>query len=198
MANNASLNIPYIALSGAVIIAIAVVFAVIQPALASIQELNAEIEQNQNVLAQKRSFLSTVDAKKVQLQNNAIHEQRLSVILPKEDKYEDIIRVFSLASSDSGAVLVKMSDESRSAQSSINVERARGEAVNVPSSVKIAAVSVDAQGSYQQLRAFLTKLEKAPRLIDITAIKIQSGNIPDDLTLSIQASSYYISQIPSN
>ena len=107
-------------------------------------------------------------------------------MLPTDDAYDDAIRAINIAATAAGATVQKISDQSASAQSILNSERSRGETVNIPETVLPLAANVEINSTYQQLRAFLENLEKAPRLIDVYSISTQAQkNQSDQLSTKI-------------
>lgn len=187
-----SLNTPYIAITGAVVIAIVIVFTIFQPMLGTIQEVRDRKAAAQITLREKEDFLRNLDRKREELQIQRVHEERLNVMFPTSDAYDDAIRVISLAADGAGTVIQKIDDKSNGLQAELNARRSRGEAVAIPETVTPLAAVVDLVGTYQQLRAFLVNLEKSPRLMDVQKIEVQRLlNQPDQLGAKMTVQFYY-------
>lgn len=195
--NSPSLNTPYLVLSGVVIIAIVSVFFVYQPLLDDIGALRDTIERNSVTVQEREDFLRTIDRKLAELQGQQEHEQRLNVMLPVEDRMEDMLRIVHQSAQTSGVVINAITDQSVTLQSSINAQRARGENIQLPSGVRPLSLDVSFSGTYQQFRALLAELERSPRLIDITNITIRRNDqAPDSVSGSMQMT-FYAQRAPS-
>ena len=193
-----SLNTPYITVSGVIVIAVVVIFTILSPLMADIRASRATIVSLQVVAKEKEDFINNIDRKREQLQIQKVHEERLNVMLPTDDAYDDAIRAINIAATAAGATVQKISDQSASAQSILNSERSRGEAVNIPATVLPLAANVEIDSTYQQLRAFLENLEKAPRLIDVSSIFTQAQkNQPDQLSTTVIIRFYRRFQAPT-
>lgn len=169
---NTSLNLPYIILSGVIILAAFAVLAVFRPAINTILTTQHGIQERKIVLQEKQQFLRTLDQKIAVLQAQAQHEQRLNVVLPVDDAVEDMLRVVHLAAQTSGGVIQSVNNLTGNIQNETNARRARGETVDIPTGVAPLAVQIEFTGTYQELRHFVEQLERSPRLIDITSLEV--------------------------
>lgn len=167
-----SLNAPYLVLTGVIIIGLAAIFTVYQPLVNDTLAIRKDAEAKSATLADREAFLRTLDQKIAALNGQTLHEQQLEVVLPADESVEDILRVIHQAAAASAATIESISNQSASVQGSLNAQRARGETVAMPAGVDILAFTLEFNGGYNQLRQFLTALEKSPRLIDITRIEI--------------------------
>lgn len=187
-----SLNTPYIVITGTIVAAVVVIFTIFQPLLSDIQDVNNQISTTQSVVTEKENFLRGLDRKREELQVQRVHEDRLNVILPNDSGYDEVVRVISLSASNAGLTVQKVENKSSALQSAINGQRARGEAVSIPAGVTPIAAEVDVVGTYQQLRAFLSNLEKSPRLTDVTKISSKSNEVqPDQVNSKLIIQSYF-------
>ncbi len=190
MADN-RLSTSYLLLVGVIVIALAAIFAVLQPLLAAVQSLQAEIAQQQTAARQREAFLQTLDGKVAALAGQAEHEKQLNVILPGRDETEDILREIRQAENASGGIVQKVDNVSAGVQNSLNARRARGEAGSLPADVVPLGFEIEFTGSYQQLRVFIKELQRAPRLLDIMSLDIQRNvEVLDSLTAVFTAQSY--------
>lgn len=193
-----SLNTPYITVAGVVVIAIVVVFTILSPLMADIQASRATIASLEVAAKTKEDFVNNIDRKREQLQIQKVHEERLNVMLPTDNAYDDAIRTIHIAATAAGATVQKISDQSASAQSIVNSQRSRGEAVSIPETVLPLAAAVEVVSTYQQLRAFLENIEKAPRLTDVYSISTQrQNNQPDQLSTKIIIQFYRRAEAPA-
>lgn len=190
-----SLNTPYIVITGAIVAAVVVLFTILQPLLSEIQDVNNRVSTTQSVINEKENFLRGLDRKREELQVQRVHEDRLNVILPAESGYDEVVRVISLASNNAGLTVQKVENKSAALQNAINSQRARGETVSIPAGVTPIAAEIEVAGTYQQIRAFLTNLEKSPRLTDVTKIssKINEAQ-PDQIVSKLTIQSYFRQQ----
>lgn len=184
-----SLNVPYLLLAGAVVIAAVFAFTVLQPALASVQEVQNEIAAVVAQRSEREEFLRTLDSKLAELEVNREHELRLQTILPAEDQMEDSLRILDRTAAANGLTLVSVSNSSDSVQSRQRTLQARGQAAPLPASVNPLGVNVILDGPYQGFRAFLTALERTPRLMDVDIISLRRNEVEPSrvgITLSIK------------
>ncbi len=179
-----SLNTPYIVITGTIVAAVVIIFSILQPMLADIRDINNRITTTTSVVTEKQEFLRGLDRKREELQIQRVHEERLNVILPNSSSYDEMVRVLSLSASNAGLTVQKVENKSSALQSSVNGARARGEKINIPAGVTPIAAEIDVIGTYQQLRAFLSNLEKSPRLTDVTKISSKSSETQSDLITS--------------
>lgn len=183
MATNSSINAPYVVLSGVSLVAIVVVFTVLRPLLAEIGDRRDKIVEQTVLLQDREEFLRTVDRKIASLQVQQEEEARLAVMLPEKERIEDALRIFHQTAQVSGLTIDTVINNSSSVQSQVNSRRARGESVAIPTNVIPLGVGLTINGTYQQLRAFITELEKTPRLMDIISITInRNETAPDQIS----------------
>ncbi len=170
---------------------LALLFAVLQPLIGEIQAVQVEIENREQLLAEREAFLRTLDQKIAILAREAKHEQQLNVVLPVSGEEEDVLRVIHQAGTASGGTVRRINNISSGIQNSINSRRARGEGVRVPATVLPLGVELDFTGSYQQLRVFLTELQRSPRLLDVAALEIhRNAQLADSVTATMTVQFY--------
>lgn len=175
MANN-SLNIPYIVLSGTVLIGIVLTIAVYQPMASETVQLRSQVEEKDINLKDRQEHLRGIQNRISALNSHSEHENRLNVVLPNDDSVEDVLRIMHVAAQDSGGQITNISDQSSDAQSKVSEQQVRGEAADISSSVIPLAFDVSFEGTYRELRVFLEKMEQAPRLMDIVSVNmVKSG-----------------------
>jgi Tfp pilus assembly protein PilO len=176
MATFGSLNTPYVILTGVVIVGIVFIFTILQPMVTSISQIRSETASQAALVQERRAFLRTTDRKIADLQLQDEHEQRLATMLPAAERLEDALRIVHQGEQATGLVLENIVNNSRSLQTQVNAKRARGETVTIPAKIIPLSFSIDYRGTYQQWRAFLTELERSPRLMDITSVTVKGSD----------------------
>lgn len=195
MSTDASLNVPYFLLTGTVLVVGLTAFLVIRPALTRIGTAQDTIGERQIKLAERQSFLETIDRKLAELEAQGAQEENLSVILPTEERIEDALRVVHRSAEATGVVIRNISNDSLSTQNSLNAERARGESNTLPPDAAALSFTIELTSSYQQFRAFMKELERSPRLMDVTSVNLQAagdGNIGGQMAVR-----FYMQNPPS-
>ncbi len=167
-----SLNLPYILLCGAILIAIIASFAAVRPAMARLQAAQQLVQQVQVVLVAKQEFLLGIDRKRAELQGEQLHEKQLGVVLPVDESMDDVARLLHKAGEATGVAVTRLNNSGEGERIRMEALRARGEASDVPPNVAPIGVEIQAAGNYQQLRQFVERLEHSPRIIDIITLKI--------------------------
>ncbi|MBI3255956.1 MAG: hypothetical protein HYZ63_03225, partial [Candidatus Andersenbacteria bacterium] len=165
-----SLNTPYITVAGVIVIAMVAMFSVINPMLQTARQIRTQILGQEATLKEKQDFLKNLGRKREELQIQRVHEERLNVMFPTDDAFDDALRVINLAATGSGATIQKISDHSANIQSALNSRRSRGDIDFIPEKVTPLGAQVEITGTYQQLRLMLENLEKSPRLTDVISL----------------------------
>ena len=181
MASDTSLNLPYIIVTGAIIIAVIIIFIIIRPQLTAVSDTQDAIAEQTAVLQSREEFLRTIDRKVSELNSQQIHEERLSVMLPAEEQVADALRVIHRAAESSGASISSLVNASGAIQSQANANRARGGASSIPATVVPLGFTMEFGGTYQQFRAFITEIERSPRLMDIDTIQLSSSGAETEI-----------------
>jgi Tfp pilus assembly protein PilO len=184
-----SLNVPYLLLTGVILLAIVIVFAWYRPLWLEAQAQRAELSITQQQLVERQAFLLAVDRKKTELAQQADYERQLDVVLPADAAVDDITRLLHRTSQAAGVTIVHITNDSANEQSNLVTAReSNQELVGIPTNVVPLAFKVQVLGSYQQLRTWHEQLEKSPRLIDVTALHYKISG-PDqvlaDMTLRL-------------
>lgn len=176
-----SVNLPYIALTGVVCLAIIASFVLYQPQFKSLQAARAEIASLTLRRGERQQFLVSIDQQSAQLRTKSVDEQELSVLLPSSESFGDVLRIIDHQAA-SAAVFVKGVDNSTaSTQIAQRVAQALGNGVDTPKTLAVHSVSVTFQGSYQQVRQFIQLMENAVRFMDITGITLTKAADQADL-----------------
>lgn len=168
----ASLNLPYLLLSGSILIGIIVSFVIVRPQYLAWRATSATIVTTQEKITERRTFLLTIDRKKVQLQGEGVHEKQLAVVLPADESLDDVARILHTTGEAAGLIITRINNNGEGERARIRSLRARGEVGDIPVNVEPIGIEVQLSGNYQQVRQFIERLERAPRLMDITSLKI--------------------------
>lgn len=191
MAVNTSLNAPYLVLTGAVVIAIAFLFAVLQPLMDSINTVKSDIASHTTELSEKNEFLQSLDAKLAQLQAQSSIEQQLATIIPEKERSQDIVRVLGQYAQESGITLVSVTTNTAQTKPRATSSKARGDINLVPDGLQAITFQLNTAGTYQQARAFMNGLQKSPRIVDISRVTISKvPTQPDAVTAAFTIKVY--------
>jgi Tfp pilus assembly protein PilO len=184
-----SLNVPYLVLTGVILLAIVMIFAWYRPLWLEVQARRAELSITQQQLAERQAFLLAVDRKKTELAQQAEYERQLDVVLPADASVDDVTRLLHRTSQVAGITITNITNDSANEQSNVVTAReSNQELVGIPTNVVPLAFKVQALGSYQQLRTWHEQLEKSPRLIDVTALRYKITGVDQvtaDMTLRL-------------
>ncbi|MBI3250553.1 MAG: type 4a pilus biogenesis protein PilO [Candidatus Andersenbacteria bacterium] len=190
---SSSLQLPYLTVVGAVAIAAVFFFTVIQPSIDGIRFVQEELKNEQKVLEEKESFLRSLDRRLADLEANRAHETRLAVVLPTKEQVEDELRIIHQRATTAGLTIIAIDNVSDAAQAQANAQRSRGENVSLPENVSPLSFNVDVRGPYQGVRAFVSALERSPRLTDINYIRLTTDQAaPDQVSTRITITFYMV------
>lgn len=170
---SASVNTPYLLLTGVVLLAVVFLFTVLQPMMDDANALRSRIAEDRQELATKQDFLDTLNLKISQLDSQVQVEQQLSTVLPADDRNQDILRILNEYALQTGIVHKGITNNTSKTAAQTNAARSRGEIVSVPQGVETLAFQVVSDGSYEQMRAFIRLMEKSPRIADISHMELQ-------------------------
>ncbi len=189
--NAPSVNAPYLLLTGVVLIAVVFLFAVLQPMMDEANALRNSIAEDTQELKKKQDFLDTLNIKISQLDSQAAVEQQLATVLPEDDRDQDILRVLHEYAVQSGIVQRSVTNNTSRTQAQTNAARSRGEIVDIPQGVQTIAFQVTAEGTYEQMRAFVRLMEKSPRIANIPSIDLdQNPEQPENITANMLVQFY--------
>ena len=171
-----SLNLPYILLTGIILAGIVSVFMVLRPQYAAWQVTRDQLTQVQDKIVERETFLLNIDRKKAELQGEQIHEKQLAVILPTDEALDDVARLLHKMSEATGVIISRINNGGDGERARIRALRARGEIGDIPANVEPVSVELQIAGNYQQLRQFIDRIEKSPRIMDIVSLQITRNN----------------------
>tara|TARA_Y100000310_G_C20233781_1_gene601485 strand:- start:1 stop:600 length:600 start_codon:yes stop_codon:yes gene_type:complete len=193
-----SQNLPYVFLSGVVIIVIVTFFVSLVPQYQSLAVIQADTEATVATRADRKAFLDTIDRKTNQLRTQAEHERELGLVLPSNQDVDDVLRIIDRRASEAGVVVARISNTSDSVQSAARASEVRGEESGIPAQVVPLGLRLSATGSYQQLRQLIDSLSSSVRLIDITKIELAAGSATGGEVLGAEIQLKFYSYAPSS
>lgn len=176
-----SLNLPYLLLTGAIVIAAVFLFTVVKPAFNAVAGVKTEIAARQAKIAEREAFLRTRDAKLAELEANRENEVRLEIVLPRTDRMEDALRVLHEAAQSNGLDLEEISNNSEGLQSEARSQQARGESEALPAGAVPLGLQVALSGPYQGWRGLLANLEHSPRLTNVVSMNLKADEQKPDV-----------------
>lgn len=188
-----SLSLPYVVLSGVIIVGVVLVFSVFRPELKRISATRASVRATEATTTERRERLQTIDRKISELNTQANREKELSVLLPTDDSFQDMVRIVDRAAAATGVTVQNIKNTSSSVQAQARSARARGKGGPTLTDIVPLGAAVEAQGSYGQVRAFLEQLETSVRLIDARQVRlVRNEDVSDQVTaeLALQFYSY--------
>ncbi|MEK7500199.1 MAG: hypothetical protein AAB649_06390 [Patescibacteria group bacterium] len=171
--NSASLNTPYIFLTGVVLIAVVFLFVVMRPMIEQANVLKQQIAQNTQTLKNKEEFYNSLSVKLEQLSALPEVEKQMATVLPDTDRTQDTLRVLNEYATQAGLLITGVTNSSPANTAKANAARTRGDDLTVPAEVRTLAFSVSATGAYEQVKLFLSLLAKSPRIIDVKEIAFE-------------------------
>lgn len=186
-----SLNLPYFVLLGAVVITIIVGFTIFKPQIEHMQATKQKNIELAARLTDRQQFLQAIDQKSIQLRANAAAEQELGIILPSDESFDDVLRIVD-RQGVAAAVLVKRVDNTTSkVQSSARVAKALGNESDLPDSLTVHGVNISIQGSYQQIRQFVSLMENAVRFMDISTLTLSAPKEGGEIVDAVLTANFY-------
>ena len=174
--NSASLNTPYLFLTGVVLIAVVFLFVSIRPMIDEANALKLQIATDTQKLKNKEDFYRSLNVKIEQLATLPEVERQMATVLPDGERMQDTLRIIHEYATQSGLIVTSISNNSPSSDARTNASRARGDALSVPIEVKTLELALGVNGAYEQVKLFLALLGKSPRIIDVQDISL--GQVP--------------------
>lgn len=172
--NSASLNTPYLFLTGVVLIAVVFLFTVMRPMMDNANELKQQIATESQTLKNKVDFLSSLNIKIQQLAAIPDVEKQMATVLPDTDRTQDTLRIIHEYATQAGLTVISVVNNSAASAAKTNATRARGDILSLPQEVRTVAFGTSVVGSYEQVKLFLSLLGKSPRLIDVQEVSFSS------------------------
>lgn len=186
-----SLNLPYLTLTGVVLLTIVASFLLYKPQIEQLRTMKASIVELTQKLDEKQKFLQSIDQKSAALAANAAAEQELNIVLPPDESFDDLLRIIDRQAGTAAIRVESINNTSANTQSAQRVAAAIGKDITTPSTLTTHSVDMSIQGSYQQIRQFIGLLENAVRFMDISSLGLrQATDQPDLLDGTISAKFY--------
>ncbi len=186
-----SLNLPYLVLIGVVSLTIIVSFLVYKDQVQQWQTKKAEIVKVSTQLQERQNFLQSIDQKSAQLRANAGAEQELSVLLPTDESFDDVLRIIDRQGAAAAVFVQKVENTTPSTQSAIRISQALGDTNDIPDTLTVHGVTMNVQGSYQQIRQFMSLMENAVRFMDISGLNLTQVKDRGDIVDGVLTANFY-------
>lgn len=186
-----SLNVPYLTVTGVVFLTIVATFAVYKPQYEELRATQKNISDLSARLTEKQRFLQSIDQKSAELAANAAAEQELSVVLPPDESFEDLLRIIDRHAGTAAVRITNVTNTTASTQSAQRVAQAIGKDITTPPALTTHGVTISLEGSYQQIRQFINLMENAIRFMDISAINLTASNEQLDLLQGTLTAQFY-------
>lgn len=147
-------------LGGAALIGLAVFlfFIFVLPQYLNIRSIQAAINDREEVISEKKEILKKIDLLKGQYTSKTAEIDRLSILLPKSKKIEEIFLTLDDVSKQSGLELRGVTTGVRE--------------ISKDETKKIVFVETIVAGQYPSLSNFLVLLEKSLRVFDVKELSI--------------------------
>lgn len=188
-----SLNLPYVVLTGVVLIATGVSFLVLVPVYKNVHAVRASSAAVAAQLEERQVFFQSFDRKIALLASQTSRERELEVVLPSDASAEDVLRLLHTAAGQTQVTVDGARDVSSELQSELRARQARGELTTaVPSGVLPHGITLKVRGTYQQFRQLFDVLEHSPRLMQIQSVVLTRSTV-DPLALSGDVTVLYYS-----
>lgn len=186
-----SLNLPYLVLTGVVLLTLIAIFLIFRPQLEQFRALQQESAELTQRIVAKQSFLQSIDQKSVALAANAAAEQELKIILPADEEIEDLLRIIDRQSNAAAVRVTSVNNTTAATQSAQTVAQVLGQDPTTPATLTLHSLAIQWQGSYQQARQFISHLENSIRFLDISVLHLtQQEDQPDALNGNLTAQFY--------
>ncbi len=157
----------------------------VQPAYNGVQDLRSKKSAIEQTLSQDQQAVSTVNNLLGQYQSLSEIRTALSNTLPTEERVpEAVYQLQGIASTRQMEI------------QSLSLQYLPVQAAQVGSLIKpLGSLSITARvsGTYQNFKMFLGDLETNVRLMDVSSIKVEGGNVPgnQNLTYTVVVKTYY-------
>lgn len=127
------------------------------PMYQDFQEISVELTEKEAELQNREDYFSQIQSMKDQLGAYEEELEKLNAAIPNDSSLPSLYDLVQRLSSESGLVLRQISAV---------------EDTNTVSDIyaKTIAVSLNLEGSYEGLKAFLNRTQTAPRMLDVTSI----------------------------
>jgi len=164
--------------------AVVVYTNLVQPSYSDVQDLRGKKAALRDTIAQNQQAVSTVNNLLGQYQTLSQTRDSLSNILPTEERVpEAVYQLQGVASTR------QMEIQSLSLQY-LPMQATQPGSLTKP--MGTLSVNLRVAGTYQNFKLFLSDLETNIRLMDVSSIRIEGGNIPGGkLTYTVVVNAYY-------
>ncbi len=157
----------------------------VQPAYSEVQDLRSKKTALQDTIAQDEQAVSTVNNLLGQYQSLSQLRDSLSNILPTEERVPEA--VYQLQ----GIAAARQIEIQSLSLQYLPIQAVQPGSLTKP--LGTLSVTIRLSGTYPNFKLFLGDLETNIRLMDVSSIKIEGGNIPGatKLTYTVVVNAYY-------
>ena len=175
-----------------VVAAFVVFFQLVRPAYIAAQEVRAEVISRENFLQSQEEAVAQVKQLIEKYRSDAALQENVSRVIPsKPDVGGALYQITAIAQVQNVQIL---STTAQTPQLSIAKARARASStVGVVRPLGIATFQVKFAARYDDVKAFIEKLENNVRLMDVTAVTVTQGaaTAPGMLSVDMSVATYY-------
>lgn len=192
-----NLSLPYFLLTGAVVIAILASITLFRSQINYVQETRTAISQHESQLAEKQAFVASIDRKISELATHQSTEQELSMILPEDGAYQDMLRIIERLATESQVTVTGITNKTNQSLAQARAVKVKGQGVSLPDHVMPLGADLSISGDYQRIRQFLGSLENQVRLVSVPKLDIsasESAEVPITANLSVNFYRYLENQ----
>jgi Tfp pilus assembly protein PilO len=168
------------------ILSIFVIRPLIDKSLNTAKDLKYRTEEASQ-LTTKLSNLKTLKENFLALPTDA--EGKILVAMPTDPDEPHLTSLLSTVAGESGVQLKSISYQVSTSTATAQASTSSGTAVTPSVNAQNLPVTLAIEGPYANIVSFITNIEKAPRIIDVTSMNI-SGTSPD-LSANLDVSAYY-------
>lgn len=174
-----------------VIAAFVIFFQFVRPAYLAAQEVRAEVISRENFLESQEAAVAQVQLLIEKYRSDeALHETVSRVIPSTPDVGGALYQLTAIAGTQNIPIL---STSAQTPQLAIAKPGRSSSTVGVVRPLGIATFQVRYAARYEDIKAFIEKLESNVRLMDVTGVTVTqaSGNAPGVLSVDMSVATYY-------
>ena len=185
-ASNASLNLPYLVLSLVVVAVVVASVFVYVPLTQGIMNTRAEVGRLDSDIINIGKEISLVDKKMSEFNKLKTYEDQMDIVLPVNDAEAEALRVINTAASTSGVLIQTAGNSTEGLRQRQEAEVRRDIDTGFPDGVTVVSYRLDIQGTYGQIRGFISEIERAPRLAEINSVSLsQDTQNPEQMRAAV-------------
>lgn len=177
-----------IAVAASVALAAVWYFALFSHQTHSLHQADAAVSQAHQEVASLRSAIATLQQEKTQLPSAASKLAALKLALPDNAALDKLIDNINAAAASAGVDWQEIGP----AKPALYLSTGSSAASALPANTQAVNVSLQAEGSYQQILAFVTNLNGMPRLLDVTGVTVNGVTGAPKSTAQLSTQIFYV------